>query len=290
MPLGAVISYDPLLRIDLGPLELTPHGLFTAVGVLVGVWAALPFLRRRGISDQQVYDIVFPCVVVALIGARLFYVVNHADEFDSVGEVFAIWEGGASLLGGLIPALLLAAVLLRRRHMPILSSLDGAAPGLAVGIAVGRIGDVLIADHLGKPTDFFLGYECPAGETGSPCVAGAGEAVHMTALYDLLLAGGIAALLVLLLRWDRRPGTVFVTFAALYAAARFVEGFARLDETHGTGLSGSQWTSLAVVAVAGGVAWAARRRPAPEPAVGTPGSSQPPRAGDCAHGPGAAEP
>ena len=260
-----MISYDPIPNLELGPLELSPHGLFTAVGVIVGVWAALPFLRKRGITDDEVFQIVTPCVVVALIGARLFYVLNHLDEFDSVGEALAIWEGGASLLGGLIPALVLAVVLLRRRRWPVLTLLDGAAPGLAVGIALGRIGDVLIADHLGKPTDFVLGYVCPPSDTGSPCIAPPGEAVHMTALYDMVAAAVIAVVLVVLLRVGGPPGRVFLTFAGSYAAVRFLEGFARLDETHGTSLSGSQWTSLLVLAGTVGVArWLRGRDRGPE--------------------------
>ncbi len=265
-----MISYDPILRIELGPFGLSPHGLFTAVGVFAGVWAALPFLRKRGVDDEQVFQIVTPCVVVALIGARAFYVLNHLTSYDSVGEAVAIWEGGATLLGGLIPALLLAVVLLRRRRLPVLTLLDGAAPGLALGITVGRIGDLLIADHLGKPTNFVLGYVCSTAETGSPCVAPVGEAVHMTALYDLLLAGLITAFLVFLLRHPPRPGGVFLSFAGLYAVARFVEGFTRLDETHGTGLSGSQWTAVAVLILVIGAALVLRSRPPAEPEAGAP--------------------
>jgi prolipoprotein diacylglyceryltransferase len=138
------------------------------VGIAMGTWAALPYLRQRGVGDEQVFQILTPCVVAALVGARLFYVLNHLGDFGSIGEVLALWEGGLSLLGGLVPAFLLAVVMLRRRRLPVLRLLDGDAPGLAVGIAVGRIGDLVVADHLGKPTRFVLGYVCPSAETASP--------------------------------------------------------------------------------------------------------------------------
>lgn len=258
-----MISFDPFLRVDVGPLEVSPHGVFTAIGLLAGVWAALPHLRSRGVADEQVFEIVTPAVVTAVVGARLFYVLNHLGDFGSLGEVVAVWEGGLSLLGGLIPALVVAVVLLRRRRLPVLTLLDGAAPGFAVGITVGRIGDVLIADHLGKPTDFFLGYVCPGSETGSPCVAPVGEAVHLTALYDLVAAALIGVVLFGLVRrvGAIRPGTAFLTFAGLYSVARFLEGFARLDETHGTGLSGSQWASVAVLAGVASAGMALARTP-----------------------------
>ncbi len=258
-----MISYDPLLEIELGPFGVTPHGVFTALGVAAGTVAALPHLRRRGVSNEQVYEVMTPAVVAALVGARLVYVLNHLDTYGSLADVVRIWEGGASLLGGLAGALIVVVFMLRRRKMPILRLLDPVGLGFAVGIAVGRIGDLLIADHLGKPTDFVLGYACPGGGTGSPCAAGAGQAVHLTALYDLVLAAAVAiVLLVLLRRRERstpRPGSVFAAFVLLYGSGRFVEGFTRLDETHGTGLDGSQWASLAaVVAVAGFLLW--RRR------------------------------
>ena len=260
-----MISYDPLLEIELGPLSVSPHGIFTALGLAVGTAVALPHFRRRGVTNEQVYEVLIPAVIAALIGARLVYVVNHLDIYDSVFDLVRIWEGGASLLGGLAGALIVVVVMLRRRQMPILHLLDPVGLGFAVGIAVGRLGDILIADHLGKPTDFILGYVCPSAGTGSPCAAPPGEAVHLTALYDMALAAGVALVLLGLLlrggRQEQRPGTVFLTFFLLYGTGRFFEGFARVDETHGTGLDGSQWASLAsVLAVAAFLAWRRRSR------------------------------
>ncbi|MDQ3148138.1 MAG: prolipoprotein diacylglyceryl transferase [Actinomycetota bacterium] len=272
-----MISYEPLLEIGLGPLSVTPHGVFTALGLAAGTAVALPHFRRRGVSNEQVYEVMTPAVLAALVAARLVYVLNHMDTYDSVLDVIRIWEGGASLLGGLAGALIVVVIMLRRRRMPILRLLDPVGLGFAVGIAVGRIGDLLIADHLGKPTDFALGYACPGGETGSPCVAPVGQAVHLTALYDMALAAGVAIILLWLLRrGDRRqnpPGSVFITFFVLYGTGRFLEGFARVDETHGTGLDGSQWASLVSLLVAGAfLVW--RRRSSPQHA-GAGGSAGP---------------
>ncbi len=128
-----------------------------------------------------------------------------------------------------------------------------------MGIAIGRVGDLVVADHLGKPTRFALGYECPSADTASPCIAPVGQAVHQPALYDLLAATAILALLLLL---RRRPyhGHLAALFGALYGSARFVEGFFRIDETHGTGLTGSQWTAITVVALC---TWLLSRRRTP---------------------------
>jgi prolipoprotein diacylglyceryltransferase len=116
-----------------------------------------------------------------------------------------------------------------------------------MGIIVGRIGDLIIADHLGKPTSFFLGYECPSHVTGSPCLAPIGQAVHQPALYDFVSA---IFLLLVLLRLRRTPhydGFLTLVFGAWYGTGRFMEDFFRIDVTHGTGLTGSQWTALTVL-------------------------------------------
>lgn len=243
----AYLSYDPIVSIDVGPLSVSPHGIMTAVGLLVGVQIFLPAVRRAGADTDAVFDVLTKAVFAAIVGARLAYVANHFDRYASAPlDALKAWEGGLSLLGGLVFAVIVGAIVARRHHLPVIRLLDLAVPAIAVGIAVGRIGDLIIADHLGKPTEFFLGYTCPDADTGSPCVAEVGEAVHQTALYDL---GAVALIALVLFRLRRRglpSGALALSFGVLYGAARFVEGFYRIDITHGTALNGSQWTALTV--------------------------------------------
>jgi prolipoprotein diacylglyceryltransferase len=116
-----------------------------------------------------------------------------------------------------------------------------------MGIVVGRVGDLVIADHLGKPTDFFLGYVCPAEATGSPCLAAIGQAVHQPALYDLFSVTLLLLVLLRLRKTIRYDGFLTLFFGAWYGTGRFIEDFFRIDETHGTGLTGSQWTAITVL-------------------------------------------
>lgn len=247
----AFLDYTPIVDIGLGPLTISPHGIGTAVGFLAGARLLLPATRRLGIPDADIHTALTRAIVAALLGARLAYVLNHASDYtDRPLEVLRVWEGGASLLGGIVAALAVALPYLHRRGHRLGPLLDAAAPGLALGIAIGRVGDLVVADHLGKPTDFALGYRCTGAETASPCVAPIGQAVHQPALYDL------ASVLVLLgvLLWLRRKalqsGTLFLVFVTGYGTARVVEDFFRIDETHGLGLTASQWFSLAAVATA----------------------------------------
>src|SRR3954452_3626462 len=190
----AAISYDPVVHVKLGPLSISPHGVGIAVGFLLGARLMLPAAERRGITADDVYSLLTRAAIGAIIGARLAYVVNHAGDYDNVVDVLKVWQGGISLLGGFAGAILLALPEMRKRKLSFWKVMDAAAPGMALGVIIGRIGDLIVADHLGKATSFFLGYKCPSVATASPCGPGAtatqptvGAVVHQTALYDLIL-------------------------------------------------------------------------------------------------------
>lgn len=257
--LGA-ISYDPLVHIEVGPLSISPHGIGIAAGFLLGAQLLLPRTRRMGIPDDDIYPLLTRAAVGAIIGARVAYVVNHASDFDSPLEVLQVWKGGISLLGGFFGAILLTMVAMRRRGLSFWKLMDAAAPGMALGVVVGRVGDLIVGDHLGKTTSFFLGYRCPPAsvDTASPCDPG--TIVHQTALYDLLLTSVLLFALLRLRRTPRFDGFVIMVFGAWYGVQRIVEDFLR-EDVRRLGLTGSQMTALATVTVCVGWLALARRTP-----------------------------
>jgi phosphatidylglycerol:prolipoprotein diacylglycerol transferase len=241
------ISYHPVVRI----LRISPHGVGIAVGFLLGARLMLPEAKRKGITEEDVYALLTRAAIGAIIGARVAYVANHLSDYNHPLDALKIWQGGISLLGGIFGAVLLALPEMKKRKLSFWKVMDAAAPGIALGVIVGRIGDLIVGDHLGKPTHFFLGYKCPPPNinTASPCV---GTVVHQTALYDFLLT--IPLLLFLL--WLRRPrdgrarydGFLLFVFAAWYGVGRLIEDFLREDVRH-FGLTGSQWTAAATMAL-----------------------------------------
>lgn len=243
-----VISYTPIVEIDLGPLAISPHGLFIAIGFIIGAQFMLPTSRRKGMADDLVYPLFTRAAIGAIIGSRLAFVLNHIGDYLNPLEILRVWEGGISLLGGIIGAILLAVPRMRSQGLSFWKVMDAAMPGLALGIVVGRTGDLIIADHLGKVTDFFLGYRCPAADiaTGSPCIPG--TIVHQTALYDQLLAGVLLLVLLWLRRSPRYDGFITMVFALGYGMARLTEDFLR-EDVRRLGLTGSQWTALTVMAL-----------------------------------------
>jgi len=250
----AYISYHPVVHVHIGPLSISPHGVGIAVGFLAGPRLMLPEANRKGISDEQVYALLTRAAIGAIIGARVAYVINHAGDYSNPLEIFEVWHGGISLLGGIFGAILLALPKMRAERLSFWKVMDAAAPGIALGVIIGRIGDLIVADHLGKSTTFFLGYKCPNAATASPCHgstigASAGAIVHQTALYDFVSSIFLLAFLLWLRRRKSRyDGFLILVFAVWYGAMRIIEDFLREDVRH-FGLTGSQWSSIVVVAL-----------------------------------------
>ena len=278
MPVLAEVSWPILERIPLvGDFAVSPHGIFVALGFLMGAQlmmhrASLRGVARRAVAEDTdliVQALMTRAAIGAIIGARFFYVITRLDQFPSPVNWFTVWEGGLSLLGGITGAVLACVpyVASRRYSLPIL--LDSVAPGLALGIFVGRIGDLIIGEHLGGRTDFFLGWRCtgalrdPAAPYPWPGPRAQGcfdVAVHQTALYDFL-AGGVILLIILLLeRRSRFDGFGAVTFVVCYGLFRFVSDFAREADLDLVGpLTGSQVAALCAIAAA--LAWVGVTRP-----------------------------
>jgi phosphatidylglycerol:prolipoprotein diacylglycerol transferase len=299
------ITWPVVDRFRIGDaFAVSPHGIFIAIGFAVGAWLFTKLAVQRGVPEELASSVVFWSLVGAVVGARVGYVIAHASDFSSPLEWFEVWRGGISLLGGIAGATIANAVNIKRARyrFRFFQVADAVAPCLALGIVVGRIGDLIIADHLGKPTSWLLAWRYSSGTLAPPfqcngaiCqaqleeghvqtistegarlvdatgrVIAEGVGVHQTALYDMLLAAVLFAFLWWFIRSPRREGVVTLTFGLWYGSMRLLEDSLRIDKRFGP-LTGSQWTALVVATVCAALLiWFAARRPE--------GPTTPPRA------------
>ncbi|MFN0147026.1 MAG: prolipoprotein diacylglyceryl transferase [Dehalococcoidia bacterium] len=223
------INIDPVM-FDAGPFTLTWHGLFTAIGILAGVTLSVYLCKRDGIPSEIAQEIALVAVPCAIVGARLFYVFEHWDRFSSdiPGIITNITEGGITLYGGLIGGVLGGLVYALFRHWPIAITLDAAAPGMILGQAIGRIGDLINGEHWADETGLPWAFRY----TNPNTLGELGKAVHPTAGGYELVGDFIILALVLLVfrRFVRTPGWVFCIYVALYGAMRFALSYTRTNE------------------------------------------------------------
>jgi phosphatidylglycerol:prolipoprotein diacylglycerol transferase len=256
--LSAVITIGIDPTIEIGPITVAWHGLMIAVGIVVGGIAAAYDARRRGLDPERLYAIGVIVVVGAVVGGRAFFLLEHG-QLDDLGAWFG--STGFTFYGGFIAAALGIAYYVRRERLSP-SYFDAIAAGMPLGVAVGRIGDVINGEHFGPATDFFLGVRNthPEALTPSPELA-----YHSGGLYEVLLGAIVFAIAwPLRKRLERWPLALMWLVIALFAVGRFIEFFARSDSADlALGLEIAQWTSLLLVAVAAAGAWLTlRRRPA----------------------------
>ena len=250
--LAIKIGLDPQL-FEVAGIEITWHGLFTAVGVVVGVAVAAVFGRRAGFNEDSIYNVALALVIGGIIGARSLYVIENWSQFDDdIGDIFAVNTGGISIYGALIGGTLGAwgyALVSRLPNIP--RAADIAAMGGIMGMAVGRIGDVINGEHFAKSTDLPWGVSYTNPNSPSYLAFGGPDAVqHPAVAYELLGDLVIFALLVLIYTRVRRSGVTFFSWMLLYGALRLGVSFFRLDDIVWLGLRTAQLIAIASMALA----------------------------------------
>ncbi|MGZ4130382.1 MAG: prolipoprotein diacylglyceryl transferase [Actinomycetota bacterium] len=274
-----MIPYRTFPEFHLGPIPFHTFGLFVGLGILVGSSVFLRDARRRGIDADGLGSLVWWILVAGFLGARLLFVLAHLGDFAGrPWAVVAVWEGGLEFSGAFVVAAALVLWWLRRHpEVDGLALSDGVVLGLAVGLAIGRIGCYSVGEHFGGTTTFSLAVHYLGGPTREGPIP-VGAHIHNTALYEILLL----ILLIELLSWMRRrrvvAGAATVTFLLWYGVQRFSTDFLRAYDRTVFGLTGAQYVCIGLVIAGVVVAVRVRRRLRPGPqsqVMSMPGRSSP---------------
>jgi phosphatidylglycerol:prolipoprotein diacylglycerol transferase len=245
------IGIDPNIAEPFG-LLITWHGFFTAVGIIAGVWLAVHLAAsdRVGIDPDTSYTLGMIIVACGIVGARALYVIeNYGDNtgIDSVGDIFRITEGGISIYGAIIGGAIGGWAYGLWKRLPSAAGADAAALGMLLGLAIGRIGDIINGEHFAKVSDlpWAVTYSHPNS------TAFAREPMHPAVVYEMLGDLVILGILGFLWRRDPKSGVIFSLAFLLYAIMRFFVSYLRIDsEEPFLGLSTPQLVSLAVIPIA----------------------------------------
>jgi phosphatidylglycerol:prolipoprotein diacylglycerol transferase len=229
-----------------------------ALGAVFGILLLRSEMVRSGLDGGKGIDAALVGVLGGLAGAKLLYVVEHWAE--PLSDTL-LSRGGMSWFGGLTGGVLAGLAMVAYARLPLMTVMSAAAPALAVGQAVGRIGCFLVGDDYGRATSLPWGIAFPQGLPPTM------DRVHPTQLYEFTLLLGIAGVLM----WLRRRGTadrvVVAWYLVLAGGMRFLIELVRVNQVVVAGLTTAQLFSVALVVF--GV-WLAVKKPS-EPVARTVG-------------------
>lgn len=253
MLMGNIQPLDPILIS--WPITIYWYGAIIGTGALLGLWIAMRESERRGLNKDIFVDLVLFAIPIAIICARLYYVIFQWDHYGAnPGEIIKIWEGGLAIHGGLIGAIATGVVFAKVRGISFWKLADIGAPSIILGQAIGRWGNFMNQEaHGGEVTRGFLeGLHLPQFIIDQMYING--TYYHPTFLYESIWNFVGFGLLLLLRRVNLRRGELFLSYVIWYSIGRyFVEGM-RTDSLMLTeGLRIAQVISIALVLLAIGL-------------------------------------
>ena len=253
---------------ELGPITVYTYGVLLAAAYLLGLRFAMVRAKAHGLDAVRVLDLGIYIIISALVGAKLLLLITDFRSFRAdPRELLTLARSGGVFYGGLILAVIVALWYIRRAGLPLWTTCDVFAPGIALGHVVGRFGCFFAGCCYGRPTTLPWGitFTDPfaAANVGTPL----GVHLHPTQLYE---AGAEALILLGLLLTEKKgkpyPGRTFWLYILLYAVSRFIIEYFRGDERGTVGIfSTSQFISLILAPLAIGMLVYLARAKAPAP-------------------------
>lgn len=265
--------------VQIGPFQVHWYGLLIVLGAVLAAWLSTREAKRRGEDPEHVWNLLTWCLILGIIGARLYHVFSTpTGNFagwsyyrENPIEIIAFWRGGFRGLGiyGAVAGGVLAVIIYAWRHKLVLARwLDIPTPGLLLAQAIGRMGNRINQELYGPPTDrpwaFYINPTFPCQEPpGSPMACGLPERLndiarqwyathgfHPTFYYEaiwnvvgflLLWFGGRA------LAPRLRDGDIFLMYLVWYGIGRFWVEMFRPDAWRIGVLATAQWIGIAMV-------------------------------------------
>ena len=251
-----------------GPITVYTYGVLLAAAYLFGLQLARVRAKARGLDANRILDLGIYIIISALIGAKLLLLITDFRTFSAnPRELLTLARSGGVFYGGLILAVVVALAYIGKIGLPLWTTCDVFAPGIALGHVIGRFGCLFAGCCYGKETHvpwaITFSDTFAASNVGTPL----GVPLHPTQLYE---AGAELIILIVLLVPERKgrpfPGRTFWLYMLLYAISRFVIEFYRGDERGMVGMfSTSQFISLVLAPLAIVMLVYLSRRKTPEP-------------------------
>ena len=220
-------NIDPVL-LSLGPFQIRYYGLFWLIGFVMGYFLLIHLAKRKelSITKDDIADLLLYIIIGTILGARLFYILVYNLPFylSNPFEMLAVWHGGLSFHGGLIGAVIAELIYCRRKKIGFYDVADIIVMPLALGLALGRIGNFINGELYGRITDVPWAVKFPDAEGFR----------HPSQIYASFKDLAIFFALWIMKDKNFPKGFMFWAFVVMYSILRFtMEFFRQPDEQLG---------------------------------------------------------
>jgi len=250
------------VALQLGPISIRWYAICIVSGLILAVYLSMKEAPRKKINPDDIIDFILIAFPLAILGARLYYVIFEWGYYSQhLGEIFAIWNGGIAIYGGLLTGALVLYLFSRRRLIEPIDFLDIAAPSVMIAQSIGRWGNFFNQEAYGAAVKS-LNY-LPSFIRDQMYIDGSYR--QPTFLYESIW-NLLGFLLILILR--RKPqflrqGEVTAFYLIWYGFGRMIIEGMRTDSLMFAGLRVSQWLSMILILVGLAIILYQRRKKAP---------------------------
>ena len=238
-----------------GPFPVRIYALCILVGIVLAVWMTSSRLTARGGKPGAVLDIVLWAVPLGIVGARIYHVLTHMNDYFYPGadllRTLYIWEGGNAIFGSLIGGAIGVYIGCRQTGIRFWAFADAVAPAMLVAQATGRFGNWFNHELFGLPTTLPWGLEIEVTNAAFPKGLPATTLFHPTFLYEIIWnLVGVMLILALERRLNLRWGRSFAVYLIWYGLGRSWFESIRIDPSETfLGVRSNIWAAWVAIIV-----------------------------------------
>jgi len=216
-------NIDPVL-LSIGPFQIRYYGLFFVLAFVIAYFLLIHLAKRKelDLTKDDIADFILYVIVGSILGARIFYVLVYNLPFylNNPFEIIAVWHGGLAFHGGIIGAAIAGIYFTKRKKIDFYDLADIVVIPLALGLALGRLGNFINGELYGHITTVPWSVKFPDAEGFR----------HPSQIY-----ASFKDLLIFFTLWvvkDKNlpKGFMFWSFVVMYSTLRFIVGFFRAPD------------------------------------------------------------
>jgi phosphatidylglycerol:prolipoprotein diacylglycerol transferase len=209
--------------LTIGTISIYFYGFMYLLSVIFSYFLISFWVNKRNIllSKDSILDLIFYTFLGGVLGGRIFYVIFYNLSFfiDNPLEILFVWNGGMSIHGGLFGGAICFYIFCRYKNINWKSMADITVPSIAFGMALGRLGNFMNGELVGRETDLFWGMDFGDGENRHPAqIYAMIKDLFLFILFSYILWKGY-----LQDKW----GSIIALFLVFYATLRFLVEFVR---------------------------------------------------------------